>query len=154
MAKTRTKPQVSADTPARKRGGRPRHELTDEERLKVIIAAGMELTIAEMAGWVGMPKRTLERRIQEDAELREWIDEGRAAGRGRFWGTLHKLAEEGNSRAIGILALHYGIKEPVRGVKVTGDPAQPVGVVTNGSSPEAEQRFDAVLGLPSAEQVH
>lgn len=137
---------------SRAKGGRPRIELTKEQRRRFVIGAGLEMTVGELAGYVGIAKRTLQRRIAESEELRELLEEGREAGRGRFLGMLHDLAKQGNHRALGALMHRYGIREPAKGVQFSGDAANPVRIV--GASGDAERRFDEVLGLPSEAEVH
>lgn len=88
--------------------------LTPEQIKSIEMMAGLGLNYKEMSYILGFSRATLERRFEEDPELREVVQKGRAKVKKGLVGKAYQEAMNGNTPLlIFLLKTRYGFREKV-----------------------------------------
>lgn len=97
---------------------RPR-VLIDLEKAKLF--AKIQCTDAELAAVLDVSLKTVRRRLKDNEEFRELVEQGRAEGLSSLRRSMWQSALAGNSTMqIWLSKQHLGMRDPMRSVEVSG----------------------------------
>ncbi len=104
--------------------GRPR-VLIDLEKAKLF--AKIQCTDAELAAVLDVSLKTVRRRLKDNDEFRELVEQGRSEGLSSLRRAMWQTALGGNpTMQIWLSKNHLGMKEPMKAIEVAGPGGQPV----------------------------
>lgn len=109
----------------RKGEGRPKWDPSEEEIGEAVKLARMQCTLEEIAAWFQVGTSTIDRRMKDDPDFANAIKSAWGQSAISFKRIVWRHAEDGNSKALGLLASRFGWGEQSKvSVEMTGAAAK------------------------------